>query len=114
MTTTLSAALPPSHTAARSLLNSPFARVRRMAGLVGIVLLLGLQPLSLLSVSGSALLVICGLYAGRALKAAHAESIAAVRREVQVELDRVTEVCSLSAPVWIRQIETVRSEADQE
>lgn len=55
-----------------------------------------------------------GLLAGRTLEQRHAQALAAVERRAQGQAERVAGLCGQAAPVWVRQIETVRSEADQQ
>lgn len=59
-------------------------------------------------------MALIGLLAARTLEQRHASALAAVERRARAEADRVASLCGQAAPVWVRQIETVRSEADHE
>jgi methyl-accepting chemotaxis protein len=60
----------------------------------------------------AAALLLSGAVVGRVLARRHAAALEALRREAADEIARVNRLCARSAPVWIRQIETVRGEAD--
>ena len=98
----------------RALLASPHARAPLLVSLVGVALLLidgGLRAST--AVSGVVLLA-CGLYAGWTWTVRVDQLNAVAQHDASREIARVTDVCAQSAPLWIRQIETVRSEADRE
>ena len=66
-------------------------------------------------VFASALLLMgAGYFAGRLLHTRHARGLASAQSDAACAADRATGLCAKSAPVWIRQIETARAEADSE
>ena len=63
---------------------------------------------------GVVVIAAAGVATGRTQERRHLEALAGVQREAQAEIARVTSLCAQAAPVWVRQIETVRGEADHE
>lgn len=60
------------------------------------------------------LLMGAGYCAGRILHTRHASGLASAQSDAARAADSATRLCARSAPVWIRQIETARAEADSE
>lgn len=83
-------------------------------GSVGAILLLVVGGATVAATLAASVMALTGLLAARTLEQRHAQALAAVGREARAEVDRVTGLCAEAAPVWVRQIETVRSEADHE
>lgn len=83
-------------------------------GAAGAILLLAVGGATLPAALAASGMGLIGLLAARTLEQRHSAALAAVERRARAEADRVTSLCGQAAPVWVRQIETVRSEADHE
>ena len=59
-------------------------------------------------------LVVAAIPAGRVLTHRHEMGVAAARHEAAAQVNRLTQLYAACVPVWVRQLETVRSEADTE
>lgn len=59
-------------------------------------------------------LIAAGFYAGRVMVRRHAAALACAERDANGEMARLTGLCAQSASLWVRQIETVRDQADAE
>lgn len=81
---------------------------------VAALLLFALAGATFPAAAAALALVLAGFLTARALERRHAEALAAVQRNAQAEVARVTRLCAQAAPVWVRQIETVRAEGDHE
>ena len=84
------------------------------SGAVGAFLLLAIGGATLAAALAASVMAVGGLLAARTLEQRHAQALAAVERDARAEVDRITNLCAQAAPVWVRQIETVRNEADHE
>lgn len=91
-----------------------FGRWPLGCGAAGAVLIIGVGGAKAPAVLAAGTMALIGLLAARALEQRHASALAAAERRARAETDRVTRLCGQAAPVWVRQIETVRSEADHE
>lgn len=83
-------------------------------GAAGAILLLAVGGATVPAALAASVMALTGLLAARTLEQRHAQALAAVERRARAEAERVTALCGQAAPVWVRQIETVRSEADHE
>lgn len=81
--------------------------------LAGAVLLAATGPALMTTLAG-ALLIWAGLISGRWISRRHETEIASGRREHDADIHRLTNLYSACSAVWIRQLDTVRSEADTE
>ena len=94
--------------------NSVYARVPVLCALGGALLAISAGAPTL-SAGGAALgLAIAGVLGGRLLARRHQEALAAIKHDADAEIARVVGLCAQSTPVWMRQIETARGEADTE
>ena len=85
-----------------------------LLSLVGTVLLLAVAGPTVAAGLAAIVLVATALGVGRLLRRSQAGTLASARSEAGDELARLTQLYTDCAPVWIRQLETVRSQADSE
>ena len=85
-----------------------------LLSLVGTALLLAAAGPTVAAGLSAIVLVASGLGIGRLLLHRQAGTLAAVRHAADTEIARLTQLYTECAPVWIRQLETVRGEADTE
>jgi methyl-accepting chemotaxis protein len=89
-----------------------FTRLPLILGACGALLVLLAAGPTGAAAGAATLLVAGGVASGRILCARHVAALATVEAHADAEIKRVTRLCAQSAPVWIRQIETVRAAAD--
>jgi methyl-accepting chemotaxis protein len=88
-----------------------YLRAPLLLALVAAALLFALNPQLSTALAGG-VLAAAGFMTGLSLTRHHAAALAAQKRMARAEVDRVVGLCANSAPVWVRQIETVRNQAD--
>jgi methyl-accepting chemotaxis protein len=96
------------------LLRSTHARIPVVCSLVGAALLLATGGSAFAADVAAPGLVLAGFLAGGLLVRRHAEALPAAKLEQEAELSRLLKLCAESAQVWLRQINTVRTEGNQE
>jgi methyl-accepting chemotaxis protein len=82
--------------------------------LVGTVLLLAAAGPTVAAGLAAVVLAATGLGIGRLLARRQDGTLAAARQAADMDMARLTQLYTESAPIWIRQLETVRCEADTE
>lgn len=95
-------------------LTSIYARLPLSMSALATLLLLVVAGPQWTVLAGGAVLLGAGYCTGRTLHLRHVESLAEAQSDTRREVGRLTRLCAQSAPVWIRQIETARTEADTE
>lgn len=95
-------------------LGSIHARLTLSISGLAILLLLAVEGPQWTVLAGSMLLLGAGYSAGRTLHLRHAEALAAVHSDAASKVGDLIRLWATSAPVLIRQIETVRKEGDAE
>ena len=85
-----------------------------LLSLIGTVLLLAAAGPTVAAGLAAVVLVATSLGIGRLLVRQQAGTLAAARHAADAEIERLTQLYTQCAPVWIRQLETVRGEADTE
>lgn len=93
---------------------SAFSRLPLSLGVAAGLLLLLVGGLRWPAVAAASFLLASAAYVGHVLAQTHSEMCAGARDEGRRALQGVAGLCSASAPVWLRQIETARTEADRE
>lgn len=83
-------------------------------GVAGSIAILAVGGASPAAAVAAGTLALAALLLGRTLEQRHGQALAAVEERARAEAERLTSLCGQAAPVWVRQIETVRSEADHE
>ena len=98
----------------QTLPRTEYGRWPLACGAAGALLVVAAGGITIAAASAAAVLLLASWLAARTLEQRHSQALASVRQEAQAELQRVTRLCSQAAPVWVRQIETVRGEGDHE
>ncbi|WBY00226.1 methyl-accepting chemotaxis protein [Ramlibacter tataouinensis] len=93
---------------------TPWRRAPLLLGAGGSALLLLVGGAGWPSLAAAAALLAAALHAARWLSARAAAERAEAAAQAQCEIERMARLCAVSAPLWARQIETVRSEGDGE
>ena len=101
----------PSVPAARKPWNRDFW-VPLALGILGFVLLVVAAGASMAGIGGGLLLLAASVYAGRVLARAHAAATDAAVQAAAQPTGRIRELCVQTLPVWRRQVDTTRNEAD--
>jgi len=78
------------------------------------LLLFALAGATLAAAGAAAALLLSGLGTARSMARQHEQALADLQRDAQEETARATRLCAQAAPVWVRQIETVRAEGNRE
>lgn len=94
--------------------SSPYGRVPLLLGACGGALLLLVGGASWPSLAAAVVLLALALHAAHWLSEREAADRRQAARQAQGEIERIARLCAVAAPLWARQIETVRSEADRE
>lgn len=97
-----------------SLLRCKQARIPVLCSLAGAALLLGTAGSALAADIAAPALALAGLLAGGLLMRRNADSLATARLARDEEFSRLLRLCAGSAQVWLRQIDTVRSESNEQ
>ncbi len=92
----------------------PYGRVPLLLGACGSVLLLLVGGARWPSLAAAAAMLALALHAAHWLAERETAERQRSARDAQGEIDRISRLCTVSAPLWARQIETVRSEGDGE
>ena len=97
-----------------ALLRSRHGRIPVVCSLAGAALLLATGGSPTAAHIAAPALALAGFIAGGVLLRRNAETLDAARQEHDAALSHLLELCARSSQIWLRQIDTVRSEGNQE